>query len=78
MQDTRLSKAPIFINGFGSGGSNILVNLLLSHPEVCSPSGETQNVFRGGSRIESLARSVYKRVFYHIPITVMSDRAMFN
>lgn len=77
-QSTRLNKAPIFVNGFGRGGSNILINLLLSHPEVCSPSGETQKVFRGGSSIESLVRSIYKRVFYNIPITAMSGRAVFK
>ena len=42
-----LNKRPIFIVGFARGGSNILLNLLRSHPDVCSPRGETQQVFQG-------------------------------
>jgi hypothetical protein len=47
-----LNTAPIFVNAFARGGSMILVNLLLSHPNVCCPSGETHKVFRGGVRAE--------------------------
>ncbi len=72
-----LNKAPIFINGFSRGGSNILVNLFLSHPGVCFPSGETQKVFRGRARVETRARSVYKRLFYDLPISLRSGQAMF-
>jgi len=42
-----LNQRPIFIVGFARGGSNILLNLLRSHVEVCSPRGETQQVFKG-------------------------------
>lgn len=37
---------PIILNCFSRGGSNILWNVLLSHPEVCSPIQETLEVFR--------------------------------
>ena len=46
---TMLNRRPIFIVGFGRGGSNILLNILRSHPDVCSPRGETQQVFYGKS-----------------------------
>lgn len=72
-----LNKAPIFINGFQRGGSNILVNLFLSHPEVCYPSGEMTKVFRGGGSVETWQRSVYKRLFYNLPISLISGRANF-
>jgi hypothetical protein len=42
-----LIQRPIFIVGFQRGGSNILLNLLLSHPDVCIARGETQQVFKG-------------------------------
>jgi hypothetical protein len=42
-----LNKAPIFINGFTRGGTDLLVSLLASHPEVCLLSGETHEVFCG-------------------------------
>ena len=44
-----LNKKPIFINGFQRGGTNILMNLFASHPDVCMLGGETQVVFYGRS-----------------------------
>ncbi len=46
-QSTRRNKRPIFIVAFAYGGSNILLNLLRSHPGVCSPRGELNEVFKG-------------------------------
>ena len=43
-----LNKNPIFLNCFSRGGSNILWNIFLSHPQVCSPIQETVQIFRGG------------------------------
>lgn len=40
-----LNKAPIYVNGFSFGGTNMIVNLLASHPDVCWLSGETHEVF---------------------------------
>jgi hypothetical protein len=37
---------PIILNCFSRGGSNILWNILLSHPDVCSPIEETLQIFR--------------------------------
>lgn len=41
-----LSKAPVFVNGFQRGGTNILVNLLSSHPHIAWIA-ETHMVFYG-------------------------------
>ncbi|RMH72114.1 MAG: hypothetical protein D6675_05125 [Gemmatimonadetes bacterium] len=38
--------APIFLNCFSRGGSNILWNLFITHPDVCSPQRETLEIFR--------------------------------
>lgn len=40
------NQAPIILNCFSRGGSNILWNIFLSHPEVCSPIKETLELFR--------------------------------
>lgn len=47
MADTRLNRKPVFIVAFAYGGSNILINLMRSHPELCSPRGELNEVFKG-------------------------------
>ena len=36
---------PILVNGFQGGGSNILVNILSSHPDACWVGQETQRLF---------------------------------
>jgi hypothetical protein len=45
-----LNKAPIFLNCFSRGGSNILWNMFLTHPDVASPMKETLEIFRTGLR----------------------------
>lgn len=70
--------APIFVNAFRRGGSNILVNLLLSHPEVCSPTGELQRVFHGGARGERWPRIVYKRLRYGLPLDIVAGPRFFR
>jgi hypothetical protein len=40
------NQAPIILNCFSRGGSNILWNMYLTHPEVCSPIRETLEIFR--------------------------------
>lgn len=40
-----INKAPIFLNCFSRGGSNILWNMFLTHPDVCSPIRETLDIF---------------------------------
>jgi len=40
------NQSPIILNCFSRGGSNILWNIFLSHPEVCSPISETLELFR--------------------------------
>jgi hypothetical protein len=61
-----LNKAPIFVNGFKYGGTNLIMNLLASHPDVCWLSGETQFVFNG--RRHRLDRWL-RRLFY-LPIRI--------
>lgn len=44
------NRAPILLNCFSRGGSNIFWNVLLSHPDCCSPIYETLEIFRAGWR----------------------------
>ncbi len=44
-----LNRQPIFINALAGSGSNLLWNLLQSHPEVCSPGLETHQLLCPGT-----------------------------
>ena len=78
MNRQRLNKQPIIVNGFGRGGTNILMNLLLSHPDTAMPTGELHKVFRGGAMGEKAARGVFKRIFYNLPIKLMYRHDLFR
>jgi hypothetical protein len=73
-----LNEAPIFVNAFARGGSTILVNLLLSHPNVCYLSAETHKVFRGGARFDLRWHSLYRRIRYELPLLLGSGDALFR
>ncbi len=66
-----LNKRPIIINAFARGGSNIIMNFLLSHPEVCISSGETHKVFKG-TKWDSWQRKVKKRICFDFPIRLLT------
>ena len=51
-----LNRKPIFINGFSSGGTTILTNVLASHPDVCTVS-EIHHLFKGHSLTDTALRA---------------------
>jgi len=71
-----LNKRPIFIVAFAYGGSNILLNLLRSHPDVCSPRGETNEVFRGKSSDAVLVRGM--KILRYLPCMILERRDVFQ
>lgn len=73
-----LNQGPIIVNGFTRGGTNILMNFLLSHPGVCMPTGETHKVFKGRALGESLWRIIQKRLCYDLPIRAAVRQDMFH
>jgi hypothetical protein len=73
-----LNQAPIVVNGFTRGGTNMLMNLLLSHPEVCMPTGETHKVFKGRALGESMWRIIQKRICYDLPIRAAVRQDVFH
>ena len=60
---------PIILNCFSRGGSNILWNLFLSHPDVCHPLEETLQIFNISLKSPRIAG--YK-------IALMTKQNLFN
>lgn len=73
-----LNKKPIFLNGFARGGTNLLVNLLISHPDICISSGETHKVFKPGTRFDKGWLRIKKRLLYDYPIRILAGQDIFN
>jgi len=72
-----LNRRPIFINAFSRGGSNMMVNFLLSHPDVCISAGETHKVFKPGTRFDHGWMRIKKRLFYDYPIRIAIGQDYF-
>ena len=71
------NRSPVFVVGFTRGGTNILMNMLLSHPDLCKPTGETAQVFKG-RREEPLWRILQRRVCYDFPLRVVAGHDLFD
>lgn len=71
-----LNHAPIFVNGFARGGTNLLMNLLASHPDVCLLSdGETHFVFHGKQE-ERFKKWLHRGVY--LPVLVGTRQHLFR
>ena len=75
-----LNHKPIIINGFSGGGTNIMMNIMLSHPDTAAPTGELHKVFKGGSKIyeKYIGRKSYKKYIYDMPIKLLSGQDIFR
>ncbi len=73
-----LNQKPIFINGFSRGGSNLLVNMLISHPEVCISNGETHKVFKGTARADNKFKTIFKKLTRDYPIRILTGQDVFR
>ena len=71
-----LNREPIFIVAFAYGGSNILLNLLRTHPDVCSPRGELNEVFKGKAA-ESITTRLAKKLRY-LPCVIGEGQDVFR
>ena len=70
-----LNKQPIFINGFQRGGTNIMMNLILSHPHVCKLShSETHRIFYG--REDQPVGRWFRRALY-APLVLSTQQHVF-
>jgi len=70
-----LNRAPIFVNGFSFGGTNMITNLLASHPEVCWLSGETHEVFYSKPRKKM---DKWIRRFFYLPVQISAGSHVFG
>ena len=71
-----LNLKPIFISCLSRGGSSVLLNILRSHPDVCSPRGETHEVFIGKGD-ERFSTILMKRLAY-LPIMLLQREHVFS
>lgn len=65
---------PIFLYCFARGGSNILFNVFMSAPQLCSAGAETQKIFAGGSIYDRQIDKIWKRLIYQLPFNALSHR----
>ena len=70
------NRRPVFVVGFARGGTNLVLNLLRSHPDLASPRGETHEVFRGKASEPAAVRRA-KRLRYR-PIVWLEGRDVFD
>ncbi len=75
-ETTFRNKRPIFIVAFAYGGSNILLNLLRTHPDVVSPRGELNEVFKG--RIEEPWPTRLAKQLRYLPCALIERRDIFS
>src|SRR5690554_6419900 len=73
-----LNKKPVIVNGYGRGGTNILMNLLLSHSDLVMPTGEMNKVIKGGALGEGVIKKIYKKILYDFPLRAMCRGDYFN
>lgn len=71
-----LNKSPLFVHAYHRGGSNMIMNLLLSHPDICLSNGETHKVFKG-TEWDPLIRKIKKKLLYDAPINLLSQQNLF-
>ncbi len=71
-----LNKKPIFIVGLSRGGSSIILNIIRSHPDVCSPRGETNQVFYGKPDESFLTR--LSKILRYVPIMLRQREHIFS
>ena len=64
---------PIFVCGFSRGGTTILMNLIASHPEVCTV-GETHQLFKGSNILDSPLQIASKALFRDLPVILSTGQ----
>jgi hypothetical protein len=72
-----LNRAPVFLNAIARGGSNIVWNLLLSHPDLCVPAGETHEVWKGEPLISAPWRRRLRRIVLDRPLCLAVGQNLF-
>ena len=71
-----LNQRPIFIVGFQHGGTNLVLNLIRSHPEVGDANGELQELFIG--KPEEAWRTRLPKLINYLPIMLNERQHVFH
>lgn len=67
------TETPIFVTGFSRGGTTILMNLLASHPDVCTV-GEIHQIFKGSNVLDSAWEIISKAITRDLPLILASGQ----
>jgi hypothetical protein len=73
-----LIRRPVFVYGFSRGGTNLLMNLLLSSPDLAMPTGELQYVISGGALGTSFWEKLRKKLSYQWPFQFFLGSEYFD
>ena len=68
-----MNDGPIFVSGFSRGGTTILMNLIASHPDVCTV-GETHQLFKGSNILDSPFQIARKAVLRDLPVILATGQ----
>jgi hypothetical protein len=71
------NRRPIFVNGFSRGGTTILMNVLASHPDVCTVE-EVHHLFKGHNLADSALRILLKCVLHDAPAIALIGQDFFS
>jgi hypothetical protein len=72
-----LNRAPIFVGGFARGGTTIVMNLVASHPRVCTV-GETHQVFKGRNITDTPWQILHRVLRYDAPVILATRQNLFS
>ncbi len=68
-----MDQAPIFVTGFSRGGTTMLMNLLASHPQVCTV-GEIHQLFKGSNILDSRFQIITKSLMRDFPLMLATGQ----
>lgn len=71
-----LNKKPIIIVSLSRGGSSVILNILRSHPDVCSPRGETHEVFAGKNSESYRTRAA--KILAYLPVVLLQREHIWS
>ncbi len=76
-KESSVSERPIFVTGLSRGGTTILMNLLASHPDVCT-LGEIHQLFKGSSVMDSYWQVAVKATLRDLPVILSSRQDLLS
>ncbi len=72
-----MAERAIFVTGLSRGGTTILMNLLASHPDICT-LGEVHQLFKGSSVMDRPWQVAAKTALRDLPVMLTSGQDLFS